>query len=223
MVQPNVWKELSAWCNTKNITLVAVSKTKPVEDILALYELGQRDFGENYVQELLSKHEQLPADIRWHFLGHLQTNKVKYIAPFVHLIHAIDSSKLLQEVAKHVQKLGRCIDVLLQMHIANEDTKFGMDETQIEACVQWYKEQPWADQSIRVCGLMGMASFTENTEQVRQEFLQLTQCFHKLKQTYFEDNATFTVCSIGMSGDYEIAAAVGGNMIRIGSMLFGKR
>ncbi|QEC66186.1 YggS family pyridoxal phosphate-dependent enzyme [Panacibacter ginsenosidivorans] len=207
-------KELSE----KKVTLVAVSKTKPAEDILALYKLGQRDFGENYVQELTDKETALPKDIRWHFIGHLQSNKVKYIAPFVHLIHGVDSLKLLQEINKQAAKYDRVIDCLLQVHIAEEETKFGMNETElneaISACVTGQIN------NVRIKGLMGMASFTDNTQQVRKEFAHLRSLFDECNAAMHAD---FQILSMGMSGDYVMAIEKGSNMVRIGSLLFGAR
>ena len=197
-----------------------MSKTKPVEDILELYGLGQRDFGENYVQELVDKAASLPKDIRWHFIGHLQTNKVKLIAHFVQLIHGVDSLKLLKEINKQGQKAGRIIDCLLQVHIAQEETKFGFDESELEMAVKQLSDFKLTN--VRICGLMGMASFTENMDMVRKEFKKLKEVFdfHVKSQTrYFEPK----VLSMGMSSDYRIAVEEGSNLIRIGSLLFGQR
>ena len=191
--------------------LVAVSKTKPSEDIRALYDLGQRDFGENYVQELVDKQGQLPADIRWHFIGHLQSNKVKYIASFVHLIHGVDSDRLLKEIGKQAAKAGRIIDVLLQVHIAREETKFGLDDAELATVMQ-----SGAPAGVRIRGLMGMASNTEDQEVVRAEFRELKTLFDR----FFPAGG---LLSMGMSADYPLAMAEGGNMVRIGSLLFGKR
>lgn len=202
-----------------SVTLVAVSKTKPVEDIQALYDLGQRDFGENYVQELVDKQAVLPADIRWHFIGHLQSNKVKYIAPFVHMIHGVDSLKLLKEIQKQALKNNRVIDCLLQVHIAQEETKFGMDEaeiTEVQGLIHAFT-------NLRICGLMGMASFTEDTEKVREEFSYLRKVFISLRESSAVSREYFTVLSMGMSGDYKIAMEEGSTMVRIGSLLFGAR
>lgn len=196
------------------VTLVAVSKIKPVSDILALYELGQRDFGENYVQELVDKQPQLPADIRWHFIGHLQSNKVKYIAPFVHLIHGIDSASTLKEINKQAIKNNRTIDCLLQVHIAQEETKFGFDETEVNAILS-------ADQypNARIKGLMGMASFSDDLALVRSEFHGLKNLLTKARSI----NPAMTILSMGMSGDYALAIEEGSTMVRIGSLLFGHR
>lgn len=223
MVNLSTWKKLTEELAAKNATLVAVSKTKPVSDIQELYNAGQRHFGENYVQELVEKQPQLPVDIKWHFIGHLQGNKVKYIAAFVHLIHAVDSFKLLEEINKQAAKHSRVIDVLLQLHIADEETKFGMDEKEILVLLEYYNAQKEKLQNVRICGLMGMATNTENEEQLHKEFFSLHNFYIHLKDTAFFNNASFSVCSMGMSADYEIAVAEGGNMVRIGSMLFGTR
>ncbi len=199
------------------VTLVAVSKTKPVEDILTLYNLGHRDFGENYVQELVDKTSQLPPDIRWHFIGHLQTNKVKYIAPFVQLIHGVDSLKLLKEINKQAQRHQRIIDCLLQVHIAQEETKFGLDTTELNEVMQEYTSSSM--QHARVVGLMGMASFTDDMEKLKTEFRFLRNLFTELS-----NNAPhLSILSMGMSSDYKLAVSEGSNMVRIGSLLFGER
>ena len=217
-VNKEKYQQINEELRLSNITLVAVSKTKPVEDIFELYQLGQRDFGENYVQELLTKYEQLPKDIRWHFIGHLQSNKIKYIAPFIHLIHGIDSLKLLKEAGKQAQKFSREIHVLLQVYIAQEESKFGLDETELNEVIKHSDELT----AITIDGLMGMASFTENQEQVRREFTTLKQLFDRCKQLQ-RSNLKLQTLSMGMSGDYKIAMAAGSNMVRIGSLLFGTR
>lgn len=202
--------------------LVAVSKTKPVEDIRELYEAGHRAFGENYVQELVAKQPLLPDDIQWHFIGHLQSNKVKYIAPFVHLIHGVDSLKLLQEINKQGVKISRKIGVLLQLHIATEETKFGFNEAELmDAMTQLKTQEGWGHVQVR--GIMAMASFSSNADQVRAEFTHAHHAFQNLKQQFFADDPAFEVLSMGMSGDYRIAITEGSTMIRIGSMLFGER
>lgn len=198
------------------VTLVAVSKTKSETEILKLYDLGQRDFGENYVQELVDKQVHLPKDIRWHFIGHLQRNKVKYIAPFVHLIHSVDSSKLLQEINKQAAKLNKVIDVLLQVHIAEEETKFGFDEDELMDFSSQIKQFP----NVRVRGLMGMATFTDDTEKVNREFQLLKKLFDKCNSNF---QSTVDILSMGMSADYETAIKNGSTMVRIGSLLFGAR
>ncbi|MEY2638737.1 MAG: hypothetical protein RIR90_219 [Bacteroidota bacterium] len=200
-----------------SVVLVAVSKTKPNSDIEELYTAGQRDFGENYVQELVDKQASLPEDIRWHFIGHLQSNKVKYIASFVHLIHGIDSIKLLQEVNKQAIKANRVIDCLLQMHIAQEETKFGLDEEELNNIL----DQLHAFPHVRVRGLMGMASFTENQEQVKMEFSLLKHYFDTAKARLASPE--FDTLSMGMSGDYTLAIEQGSTLVRIGSLLFGAR
>lgn len=207
-----VIKELSG-----KATLVAVSKTKPVEDIKALYDLGHRDFGENYVQELTQKYEQLPKDIRWHFIGHLQSNKVKYIAPFVHLIHGVDSLNLLKEINKQALKSSRVINCLLQIHIAKEETKFGLDENELHELLRIIPITELTN--LRITGLMGMASFSDNIELVRTEFKYLKSLFVKFNIPH----STFNILSMGMSADYKIALEEGSNMVRIGSLLFGSR
>ena len=208
-----LYTSIRAQLAQQNVTLVAVSKTKPNEDIMALYELGQRDFGENYVQELVAKQQALPADIRWHFIGHLQSNKVKMIAPFVHLIHGVDSNKLLLEINKQGAKLNRNIGCLLQVYIAKEESKFGLDESEILeiATIQSTLH------SLSIRGMMGMASFTNDTEQVRKEFRSMYQ----ISKTF--PFATAPIISMGMSNDYPIAIEEGSNMVRIGSLLFGSR
>ncbi len=200
-----------------NVTLVAVSKTKPVEDIMALFRLGHLDFGENYVQELVDKVAHLPKTIRWHFIGHLQTNKVKYIAPFVQLIQGVDSLKLLKEINKQAGKMGRVIDCLLQVHIAREETKFGLDEKELEGAVGHLSKEPMPH--VRVIGLMGMASFTGDLVTVREEFQSLKKIFERVKTIL----PGLTTLSMGMSSDYRIAVEEGSTMVRIGSLLFGER
>jgi pyridoxal phosphate enzyme (YggS family) len=203
-----------------HLTLVAVSKTKPISDIQALYEAGQRDFGENYVQELCDKHTQLPTDIRWHFIGHLQSNKVKYIAPFVHLIHGVDSESLLKEIDKQGRKNERVIDCLLQMHIAREETKFGLNVSELNELLGKLSNYP----NVRVVGLMGMASFSDNKELVRSEFRFLSQTYQTCQQLENSQlEQPFQVLSMGMSGDYQLAIEEGSNLLRIGSLLFGAR
>ena len=212
------YKSIIDELSQRHVTLVAVSKTKPAEDIQALYELGQRDFGENYVQELVDKQAALPKDIHWHFIGHLQSNKVKYILPFVHLIHGVDSFKLLKEINKQAAKCGRVIDCLLQVHIAQEETKFGMDEAELKEV----KNNSNDLANVRIGGLMGMASFSEDVEKVRGEFRYLKtlyDCFSPWTMAH----GPWTVLSMGMSGDYKIAIEEGSTMVRIGSLLFGER
>jgi hypothetical protein len=205
----------------KTVRLIAVSKTKPSAAILEAYEAGQRDFGENKVQELVEKHAELPKDIRWHLIGHLQSNKVKYAAEFVHLIHAVDSLKLLIEIDKQAKKHARKQKVLLQFYIAQEETKFGLDRTEALELLESsaYKSL----QNIEICGVMGMASFTNNEQQVQKEFEQLREIYNTLKQKYFAAEDVFSEISMGMSGDYPIAIKTGSTMIRVGSSIFGGR
>ena len=204
--------------NQQNVQLIAVSKTKPNEDILDLYELGQRAFGENYVQELVDKAAQLPTDIQWHFIGHLQSNKVKYIAPFVHLIHGVDSEKLLLEINKQAIKQNRTIDCLLQVHIATEETKFGFDKDSISELLQSGRLANYSN--IRIKGLMGMASFSEDTSLLTKEFSTLKQIYDL---SAIQLGSDFNTLSMGMSSDYALAISLGSNMVRIGSILFGAR
>lgn len=206
----------------KEVTLVAVSKTKPAESIQELYNLGQRDFGENYVQELVDKQVQLPQDIRWHFIGHLQTNKVKYIAPFVYLIHGVDSFKLLTEINKQAVKNNRVIHVLLQVHIAQEETKFGLDENELEQILLNDSDQLSGLQNVQIDGFMGMASFSDNKDQVRSEFKYLKFLFDRYSHVRTE-NCRIQTLSMGMSGDYVTAIEEGSTMVRIGSLIFGER
>jgi PLP dependent protein len=213
----NILKEL----NSKGVKLVAVSKTKPNEAILEIYHSGHKIFGENRVQELVEKQAQLPKDIEWHFIGHLQSNKVKFIAPFVHLIHSIDSLKLLKEVNKQALKNDRTIDCLLQMHIAEEETKFGLDEK--EAAELLASEDYQKMQNVRIVGLMGMATFTSDQNQVSLEFRNLSNTFKSLKSRFFKNEESFKEISMGMSGDYKIAVEEGSTMVRIGSLIFGAR
>lgn len=205
----------------KACTLVAVSKTQPPDLVLQAYEAGQRVFGENKVQEMVAKYEVLPKDIQWHLIGHLQSNKVKYIAPFVHLIHSVDSFKLLQEIDKQASKNNRTISCLLQMHIAQEETKFGFSAEEIEAFLQ-SAELPLLS-SIRVIGLMGMASFTDNKQQIHEEFKTLKKLFDTLKESALPTNVSMTELSMGMSSDYAIAIEEGSTMVRVGSAIFGTR
>ena len=203
------------------VTLVAVSKTKPGDFIMEAYEAGQRIFGENKVQELVVKHEQLPKDIEWHMIGHLQRNKVKFIAPFVSLIHGVDSMRLLRAINKEGARNNRVIPCLLQMHIASESTKFGLDAKELVEILESEDFKSFAN--VKVRGLMGMATFTEDTSQVASEFGSLQKLFQDIKGRYFEGDSGFSVLSMGMSGDYEVAIKAGSNMVRIGSSIFGAR
>lgn len=217
----SIYKQiLSELGNTK---LIAVSKTKPIEDIMALYNEGQRMFGENKVQELVDKYEALPKDIEWHLIGHLQTNKVKYVAPFVIMIHAVDSLKLLFEIEKQAEKCNRVIQVLLQMHIAQEETKFGLDTKELIEILEYYTHQPTSLSHIKIVGLMGMATNTDDESVVRKEFQDLKNKFQYAQQTYLLGDPAFTELSMGMSSDYKIALQEGSTMVRIGSLLFGER
>ncbi len=221
-IDSEAYKKLSAELRAKKIQIVAVSKTKPVEDIMALYELGHRDFGENYVQELVEKQSQLPADIRWHFIGHLQSNKVKYIAGFVEMIHGADSLKLLKEINKQGAKHNRKVNCLLQVHIAREETKFGLDQQELHDLVSDYTNSEEYE-FLQVCGLMGMASFTGKEEQVRKEVQFLKGLFDDVKEKFFYHEDAFKVLSMGMSSDYQIAIEEGSTLVRIGSLIFGER
>lgn len=204
-----------------NVTLIAVSKTKPVSDLQEAYDAGQRIFGENKALEMRDKHQVLPDDIQWHFIGHLQTNKIKYIAPFVTLIHAIDSLSLLEAVNKEAAKNNRVIDCLLQFHIAQEETKFGLDMEEAKSMLE--SESYKNLNNINICGVMGMATFTDNAAQVREEFKNLKNIFETLKENYFKENDSFKEISMGMSDDYPIAIEEGATMVRVGSKIFGAR
>ncbi len=206
----------------EKVTLVAVSKTKPVSDLMQAYEAGQRIFGENKIQEMTEKWEQMPKDIQWHMIGHVQTNKVKFMAPFVSLIHGVDSLKLLQEINKQAQKNNRVIDCLLQMHIAEEETKFGLNETELNEILDFIQNNKEELQNIRVIGLMGMATFTDNQEQIKKEFTHLKTIFDMVNQLP-TSNIQLLTLSMGMSGDYKVAIDCGSNMIRVGSSIFGGR
>lgn len=203
------------------VSLLAVSKTKPVEDIMEAYNAGQRLFGENMVQELVEKYEKLPKDIQWHLIGHLQSNKVKYIAPFVTMIESVDSLKLLQEINKHALKSGRAIDCLLQIHIADEETKFGLD---FDEAIELLRSEEFAElKNIRIRGLMGIATNTDNEKQVKEEYYELKTLFDGIKQSFFRKDNSFDTLSMGMSSDYKIAIEQGSNLVRLGSTIFGSR
>ncbi|MBP5650946.1 MAG: YggS family pyridoxal phosphate-dependent enzyme [Bacteroidales bacterium] len=205
----------------EGIRLVAVSKTKPEEDIMTLYNEGQRIFGENKAQEMKAKHEHLPQDIEWHLIGHLQTNKIKYIAPFVSMIHSIDSYELLKEVNKHALKHSRVLKCLLQFHIAQEETKFGF---LLDECEAMLNDPDFQElKNVQICGVMGMASLTDNQEQIHREFHTLHEYFNLLKDKYFSSNPDFKELSMGMSEDYPIAIEEGSTLIRVGSAIFGAR
>ena len=205
----------------EGVTLVAVSKTKPVSDLQEAYDAGQRVFGENYPQEMRDKHEVLPTDIQWHFIGHLQTNKIKYIIPFVTLIHSIDTANLLEAVNKEAKKHNRVVDCLLQFHIALEETKFGLD---LDEARQLLDSEAFKQMgNVRICGVMGMGTFTNDMEEVRKEFKHLKSIFDTLKKDYFADQPQFKEISMGMSEDYPIAIEEGATLIRVGSKIFGAR
>lgn len=205
----------------EHVKIVAVSKTMPVEALMIAYDAGQRIFGENKAQEMTAKQPLMPADIQWHFIGHLQTNKVKYIVPFVSMIESVDSLKLLIEIDKQASSCNRVIDCLLQFHISDEETKFGLDMDECNLLLGSESYQKMAN--IRICGVMGMASFTEKTDQVRKEFRALKTIFDQLKNSWFKKASHFTEISMGMSGDYKIAVAEGSTIVRIGSLIFGER
>lgn len=214
-------KELRSLTDKYNCTLVAVSKTKPEEDIKQAYDAGHLDFGENKAQELTAKYEVLPKDIRWHMIGHMQSNKVKYIAPFVHLIHSVDSAKLLKEVNKQGRKANRKIACLLQLHIAEEESKFGLSEEELFEILNG--EALGNYEHVQINGLMGMATFTEDMGQVRKEFKTLKRIFDRVKNEIDRPNVEMEILSMGMSGDFEVAIEEGSNMIRVGSKIFGER
>ncbi|MFY7944252.1 MAG: YggS family pyridoxal phosphate-dependent enzyme [Crocinitomicaceae bacterium] len=204
-----------------NVCLVAVSKTKPASDILEAYQAGQRHFGENKVQELCDKQMLLPKDICWHLIGHLQTNKVKYIAPFIHLIHSVDSLKLLLEINKQAAKQNRTIAILLQFHIAQEETKFGLN---LDEAIEILNSESFKNcENVAIQGVMGMASFVDNPEQIRKEFRTLKYYFDYLKNSFFATNLDFREVSMGMSGDYQLAIEEGSTLVRVGSSIFGGR
>ena len=213
-VNSQVYRQLIEELNPEKVTLVAVSKFKTIADIQALYDMGQRDFGENYVQELVEKEAHLPKDIRWHFIGHLQRNKVKYIASFVHLIHGVDNEKLLKEINKQAAKNNRVINCLLQIHIAQEETKFGLDAGELVQIM----DNTMLYSHVQICGVMGMASFSDNTSLVQSEFQNLKKLFDQ-----YQHLPAFTTLSMGMSNDYALAIREGSNMVRIGSLIFGNR
>lgn len=205
----------------ENVTLVAISKTHSSETIMEAYNAGQKVFGENKVQEMVTKYEELPKDIEWHLVGHLQTNKVKYVAPFISLIHSVDSLKLLKEIDKEAKKNNRIIDTLMQIHIAEEETKFGLSKEDLFNILS--SDQYSTFSNVRIVGLMGMATFTDDTVQVRKEFRGLARLFQEVKQNYFPLSPSFNTLSMGMSSDYQIAVEEGSTMIRVGSSIFGDR
>lgn len=205
----------------ERVSLLAISKYQPIEAIQEAYSAGQRLFGENHIQEMAAKAAVLPKDIEWHFTGHVQTNKIKYMASFVSLVHAVDSFRLLREINKHAAKHNRIIDCLLQIHIAQEETKYGLT---MDECRQLLAIEPWRElQHVRITGLMAMGSNTDDMDQVRNEFRQMRQLFDELKSTYFPDEPSFAQLSEGMTDDYPIAIEEGSTIVRIGSMIFGSR
>ena len=218
-VNQATYEQLTADLGSHHVTLVAVSKTKPVQEIKELYDLGHRDFGENYEQELVDKQSQLPKDIHWHFIGHLQSNKVKRLASFIHLIQTVDSLKLLKEIDKQARKNSRVIDCLLQIHIAQEETKFGLDEKELDTLMNVNPGELHGLKNVRICGLMGMASFVDDMDKVRSEFRYLKSLFEKFRI----NNPEFIILSMGMSADYSVAVEEGSTMVRIGSLIFGER
>jgi pyridoxal phosphate enzyme (YggS family) len=214
-------KRLKNETDTIKVQLIAVSKTKPEEEIMEAYNAGQRVFGENMVQELVDKYEHLPKDIEWHLIGHLQSNKVKYIAPFISMIQSADSLKLLQEIDRHAKKHNRVIDCLLQVYIADEETKYGLD---FDETIELLRSEEFAAlKNVRVRGLMGIATNTENEKQIREEFYELKTFFDGIKQSYFRKEDSFDKLSMGMSSDYKIAIEQGSNMVRLGSTIFGQK
>ncbi len=216
-----MFAELKNELSSSQATLVAVSKTKPEEQILNLYRQGHRHFGENRVQELCRKHKNLPKDINWHLIGHLQSNKVKQVVPFVHMIHSVDSIKVLKEINKQAAKFDRQVKCLLQLKIAQEDSKYGFHLSELES---FFTAHPYETMpNVRFCGVMGMATYTDNQEQVRDEFRTLRNIFSELNYRFFANNPDFAEISMGMSGDYKIALEEGSTLVRIGRMLFGER
>lgn len=214
-------KSLKKETEANKVILLAVSKTKPAADLQQAYDAGQRLFGENQVQELVEKHEQLPKDIEWHLIGHLQSNKVKYIAPFVSMIQSVDSTKLLQEINKHALKANRVIDCLLQIYIADEETKFGLG---FDEAIELLRSEEFATfKNIRIRGLMGIATNTDNEKQVKDEYYELKTFFDGIKVSYFRKDDSFNILSMGMSADYKLAIEQGSNMVRLGSTIFGTR
>jgi pyridoxal phosphate enzyme (YggS family) len=214
-------KSLKNETDNINVTLIAVSKTKPAEEVQEAYNAGQRLFGENMVQELVEKYEHLPKDIQWHLIGHLQSNKVKYIAPFISMIQSVDSLKLLQEINKHAEKNNRVIDCLLQIYIADEETKFGLG---FDEAIELLRNDELAGlKHIRIRGLMGIATNTDNEKQIKDEYYELKTFFDGIKQSFFRKDDSFDTLSMGMSADYELAIEQGSNMVRLGSTIFGSR
>jgi pyridoxal phosphate enzyme (YggS family) len=206
---------------SQNVKLIAVSKTKPVQTLMEAYDAGQKIFGENKVQELVTKYEQMPKDIEWHMIGHLQSNKVKYIIPFIHLIHSVDSENLLAEINKQAAKLNKVQKVLLQISIADEETKFGFEQGNLLKVIDKYLNDEF--ENVEIIGLMGMATFTDNLDQIAGEFAGLKKLFDEIKSDYLSNQDSFSQISMGMSSDYKLAIANGSTMIRVGSNIFGGR
>lgn len=206
---------------SQNVKLIAVSKTKPVQTLMEAYDAGQKIFGENKVQELLTKYEQMPKDIEWHMIGHLQSNKVKYIIPFIHLIHSVDSENLLAEINKQAAKLNKVQKVLLQISVADEETKFGFEQGHLLKVIDKYLKDEF--ENVEIIGLMGMATFTDNLDQIAGEFAGLKKLFDEIKSDYLSNQDSFKQISMGMSSDYKLAIANGSTMIRVGSNIFGGR
>ena len=204
-----------------NVTLVAVSKTKTIDEIMEAYNAEQRDFGENYVQELRNKQQLLPKDIQWHFIGTLQTKQIKYIAPFVYMIHSVTSIRHLEEIDKRAKQNNKIIPVLIELHIANEVTKSGVDDSELFALLDYYNNNIFSN--VEIQGLMGMATFTNDKEQIRQEFKHLKKTFDIVKEKYFNNNVNFKHLSMGMSSDYKIAIEEGSTIVRLGTLIFGER
>lgn len=223
MIQQGDFIELKKRLEEKNTGLVAVSKFQSLEKIHTLYDWGHRDFGENYVQELVEKYEALPKDIRWHFIGHLQTNKVKYIAPFIHLIHSVDSYKLLKEINKQAILHARTIDVLIQIYVGDENTKYGLDEKETLELLSLYEQQQESFSNIRICGFMGMATNTENIQQIVKDFKEMDALFSNMKLQFFYNHNHFKILCMGMSNDFNEAIEQGSSLVRIGSSIFGNR
>ncbi len=221
MINHTFLEELQDYCAERNVDLVAVSKTKPLEAIQEAYVLGQRIFGENRVQELSEKHPAFPEDVQWHMIGHLQRNKVKVIAPFIHLIHSVDSIRLLEEINKQAIKNERVIPFLFQMHIVEETNKFGFEKDEL---MEFLKSDSFNEMTgVAAMGMMGMATFTDNQEQLKREFSGLKNDFDFIKDTFFNTDEKFSTLSMGMSGDYKLAIECGSTMVRIGSSIFGSR
>lgn len=220
---PNIAENIT-WLKTQippSVKLVAVSKTRSADEIMKTYATGHKIFGENRVQELISKRPQLPGDIEWHLIGHLQTNKVKYIVPFVHMIQSVDSFRLLNVINSEASKINRIVNCLLQIHIASEETKFGFSWQELD---EMFKNEKITDlKYINICGVMGMATFTDDTDRIRKEFRYLADCFRELRETRFRNSTHFREVSMGMSGDYRIAIEEGSTIIRIGTLIFGER